>query len=47
LENKPVALKYEIDKTATNPWLNVGELVPEAAGFIIAIQDKVISTINS
>ena len=37
--------KY-IDKQASNKWLQVGDLFSETEGFIVAIQDKVISTKN-
>ncbi|KAI5731918.1 hypothetical protein M8J77_018419 [Diaphorina citri] len=33
-----------VDKTASNAWLRHGQLFPETEGFMIAIQDQVIST---
>lgn len=36
----------DVDKDASNAWLNMGELFPETAGYMIAIQDQVINTKN-
>lgn len=35
-----------VDKTASNAWLKIGELYPETVGFMVAIQDQVINTKN-
>lgn len=35
-----------VDKEASNAWLNRGELFPETEGFMLAIQDQVIETKN-
>jgi hypothetical protein len=36
----------DVDKIASNAWLKAGELFPETTGFMIVIQDNVISTSN-
>jgi hypothetical protein len=36
----------DVGKIASNEWLKAGELFPETTGFMIAIQDQVISNNN-
>lgn len=36
----------QVDKSASNKWLHLGEFFPETEGFLLAIQDQVISTKN-
>ncbi|XP_075975709.1 uncharacterized protein LOC142976307 [Anticarsia gemmatalis] len=38
--------QQNVDKEASNAWLNRGELFPETEGFMIAIQDQVVETKN-
>ncbi|PZC82879.1 hypothetical protein B5X24_HaOG209322 [Helicoverpa armigera] len=38
--------QQNVDKEASNAWLNRGELFPETEGFMMAIQDQVIETRN-
>jgi hypothetical protein len=46
LPNVPIIIII-IDKIASDAWLKSGELFPETTGFMIAIQDHVISTNNN
>lgn len=36
----------EVDKISSNAWLQIGNIFPETAGFLMAIQDRVIKTKN-
>jgi hypothetical protein len=36
----------DVDKMASNPWLNFGEIFPEPAGLMKAIQDRFINVNN-
>ncbi|CAK1582479.1 unnamed protein product [Parnassius mnemosyne] len=38
--------QINVDKEASNAWLNRGELFPETEGFMLAIQDQVVETKN-
>ena len=35
----------DVDKIAPNAWLKAAELFPKTTGFMIAIQDQIISTV--
>jgi hypothetical protein len=36
----------DVDKIASKEWQKASEIFPETAGFMISIQDKIISAIN-
>lgn len=36
----------DIDKIASNAWVKAGEIFPETSGFVLAVQNQVISTSN-
>jgi hypothetical protein len=46
MEDTLKTLKHQMSIRAANVWLKAGKLFPERTGFMIAIQDKVISTNN-